>query len=290
MKFIQKISAICVVALALTACNSHPDNFNFDKALVTGYTHFANYKANHATPAPNATDIEHFQMKAQKPAARAKAEDLKNWDLLPFHYNELAAARERLVIALSNQNRETFPVHAGRAQVSFDCWVEKAEQKWDLLAIERCRNSFYESIRILENAMQAQYPLQVQEEAQPNLPPVAQIVSRPQPKPSEVIYFDFDSDKLKTSESSKLKAISDYVKSTDDSKIKLDGHTDRAGSDKYNDDLSKRRANTVKKSLETMGVDSDLIESEAHGESQPAIQTNDGVKEPKNRRVNIKVK
>jgi outer membrane protein OmpA-like peptidoglycan-associated protein len=51
--------------------------------------------------------------------------------------------------------------------------------------------------------------------------------------------------------------------------------------------LSKRRADVVKEVMIQMGARGDAIKVEAHGESDPAVKTADGVKEAKNRRVEI---
>ena len=55
----------------------------------------------------------------------------------------------------------------------------------------------------------------------------------------------------------------------------------------YNDDLSKRRADNVAKRLIAGGVEASSVTIEAFGETQPAVPTDDGVREPANRRVEI---
>ena len=65
------------------------------------------------------------------------------------------------------------------------------------------------------------------------------------------------------------------------------GHTDKSGPDNYNMALSLRRANTVKDSLVRNGVPATAISVVGVGESQPLVQTADGVREPQNRRVEI---
>jgi outer membrane protein OmpA-like peptidoglycan-associated protein len=71
------------------------------------------------------------------------------------------------------------------------------------------------------------------------------------------------------------------------SRIELTGHTDSSGDEKYNLDLSKRRAEAVR----TAFVALDFKESEililAKGETSPVVMTPDGKYEPKNRRVEI---
>ncbi len=72
------------------------------------------------------------------------------------------------------------------------------------------------------------------------------------------------------------------------------GHTDRIGSDKYNQKLSERRAKQVADYLVAQGVASGIIQSVGKGESEPVVQC-DGTKATKklisclqpNRRVTI---
>ena len=50
------------------------------------------------------------------------------------------------------------------------------------------------------------------------------------------------------------------------------GHTDRIGSDAYNQKLSERRANQVKAYLASQGVAESIIEAVGKGESEPVVQ------------------
>ena len=67
----------------------------------------------------------------------------------------------------------------------------------------------------------------------------------------------------------------------------ITGHADRAGSDAYNWDISLDRADAVRGVLEAMGVPAALIAVRAAGETEPLAPTEDGVRERKNRRVEI---
>jgi len=100
------------------------------------------------------------------------------------------------------------------------------------------------------------------------------------------IYFDVNSDKLKPESAPSIKEIATVIKDNPDIKVKIVGHTDSDGADDLNLDLSKRRAESVKKEMVTShGIDSGRLETEGKGESQP-ISTNDsGVNKAKNRRV-----
>ena len=70
-------------------------------------------------------------------------------------------------------------------------------------------------------------------------------------------------------------------------RITATGHADRSGPEDYNMALSLRRANAVKDALVRDGVPATAISVIGKGETQPLVQTADGVREPQNRRVEI---
>ena len=67
------------------------------------------------------------------------------------------------------------------------------------------------------------------------------------------------------------------------------GHTDTSGSARYNQRLSERRAKAVADAMVGLGVNQSLLSVDWKGESMPAVNTGDGVKEPLNRRATIDI-
>jgi hypothetical protein len=63
--------------------------------------------------------------------------------------------------------------------------------------------------------------------------------------------------------------------------------SEELGSEQYNLDLSQRRARFVVGALKQAGISEQLLKYFAFGESDPAVPTEDGVAEPRNRRVEI---
>jgi OOP family OmpA-OmpF porin len=55
----------------------------------------------------------------------------------------------------------------------------------------------------------------------------------------------------------------------------ITGHADRIGSEKYNQNLSERRAAAVKDYLVSQGIDAGRLESAAKGESEPVVDCKD---------------
>jgi OmpA-OmpF porin, OOP family len=68
------------------------------------------------------------------------------------------------------------------------------------------------------------------------------------------------------------------------------GHTDKVGSDQFNDALALRRAEAVRTTLIVRGVAPANITTVGRGKREPLIPTADGVAEPRNRRVEIVVR
>lgn len=69
--------------------------------------------------------------------------------------------------------------------------------------------------------------------------------------------------------------------------IVVTGHTDRQGADDANDRLSLQRAQTVRSLLIARGFNAQLVEAVGRGEREPLVPTDDGVAEPRNRRVEL---
>ena len=99
--------------------------------------------------------------------------------------------------------------------------------------------------------------------------------------------FDFDSAEISGPGSLKIAEIIEVYGQGLPVTIVVSGHADHAGPATYNETLSQRRAETVRKKLIEAGVPVQLITASFHGERRPLIETENGVREPLNRRVKI---
>jgi OOP family OmpA-OmpF porin len=72
-------------------------------------------------------------------------------------------------------------------------------------------------------------------------------------------------------------------------RVEIEGHASSQGDEKYNLDLTERRAFAVAKAISAMGVAENRLVPIGYGEYCPAIDRGNDVDEPKNRRVLFKV-
>lgn len=68
------------------------------------------------------------------------------------------------------------------------------------------------------------------------------------------------------------------------------GHTDRVGTEQFNDSLSLQRAERVRGELVKLGIAEARVQIAGRGEREPLVPTDDEVAEPRNRRVEISVR
>ena len=105
--------------------------------------------------------------------------------------------------------------------------------------------------------------------------------------PSFMVFFDWDRSNLSQQALTTIGQAAAAFKSKGNARITATGHTDTSGPEAYNMALSLRRANAVKDALVREGVPAAAISVVGRGESNPLVQTADGVREPQNRRVEI---
>ncbi|MQA67190.1 MAG: outer membrane beta-barrel protein [Alphaproteobacteria bacterium] len=127
---------------------------------------------------------------------------------------------------------------------------------------------------------------------QPAPAPETRPAPAPEPAPAPVqrsflIFFDWDKADIRADTRKILEAAAAAAKKGNYVKIQLTGHADRSGAARYNQGLSERRAAAAKAILIGLGLSGDTIATVGRGETQPLVSTADGVREPRNRRVEI---
>ena len=102
-----------------------------------------------------------------------------------------------------------------------------------------------------------------------------------------VVLFDWDKATLDTEAKSIVREASTFAQRETATRIRVIGHTDRSGANAYNMALSERRARSVKSELVRLGLPESDIAVLWRGELENRIRTDDGIREPQNRRVEI---
>jgi OOP family OmpA-OmpF porin len=117
-----------------------------------------------------------------------------------------------------------------------------------------------------------------------------EVAHLPRPPMSFTVYFEYASPQLTAESREALPRILAEITSRSAPDLRLHGHADRAGTNKNNKRMSKRRVEAIRDRILEAGVAGDFIDVRWHGEDMPAVATEDGVSEARNRRVEIRIR
>lgn len=263
--------------MMLTACDStaslkelrrvEPSSNAYQAALASRYQHYAERKV----AAYDWWTSKYFADKGLMAAYGREVlpEDPATWDIPTTMQDEFAEARNQLMAALPAA-KTSQPAEAATAVVAYDQWVELQDNGWDEPRIADARDDFFAALGALK-------------------PGDASAKTAPSPveTTSTVLYFPFDAATLTDTAKAAIAELAAYLKSAGNATININGHADRAGSDDYNMSLSEQRARLVEEALVAAGVPQSMLHYFAFGETDPKQPTDDGQREPLNRRVEI---
>lgn len=104
------------------------------------------------------------------------------------------------------------------------------------------------------------------------------------------VLFDFDRADLRKEAVPELEKVATVLREYPNAKARIDGHTDGKGESAYNQKLSERRAETVRKWFEKQGVTT-RMSSKGWGKTRPVAPNSmpDGKDDPEGRRKNRRV-
>jgi OOP family OmpA-OmpF porin len=106
----------------------------------------------------------------------------------------------------------------------------------------------------------------------------------------EGVAFRFDSAELTDLGRGQVYLAGQRLKEKSDVTIVVEGHTDNVGTDKYNQKLGMRRAETIIKELSRLGIDTSKMSTASLGESKPLVTQESPWAHALNRRVEFQVK
>jgi OOP family OmpA-OmpF porin len=104
------------------------------------------------------------------------------------------------------------------------------------------------------------------------------------------IEFDTKKDTIRPVSKPVLDKAVEVLKEFTDISVNIVGHTDDVGAPEFNLDLSKRRAEAVKKYLVDKGIDASRITTEGRGMTDPEVPNDSEANRAKNRRIEFEVR
>jgi len=103
------------------------------------------------------------------------------------------------------------------------------------------------------------------------------------------ILFDTDSAVAKEDAVERLLKVGDILAKYSDDRVRIEGHTDSQGNAKYNEELSMRRAQTVREVLLGRGVQPAQVTALGMGETRPVADNKTAAGRAQNRRVELHI-
>ena len=104
---------------------------------------------------------------------------------------------------------------------------------------------------------------------------------------NEDIFFEFDSSTLSPKAQAILKAKAEWMARNPHLNIVIEGHCDNRGTTEYNLALGERRAESVKRYLEDLGISESRIRTISYGEERPLAKGDTEEAWAKNRRAHF---
>ncbi|HUB84671.1 MAG TPA: OmpA family protein [Rhizomicrobium sp.] len=283
-------------ALALSGCagnglfddldQAQPIGSPFQQALFKDYAFVARSFGDVDTSAPTAFDAEDSDSGeptdmnvsdlatayAQKALEAAKGNNVAP-ESPPDGDADAATQHDRLLKDLE-AGSDKFPDDSARAQVEYDCWIMNGRVASQHDASLQCRSGLDAALAQLEHDINP-------------APVVTTTTTTTTTSANYQVYFNLNSWALSAEQLTVLQQAIATARAGGQAHITIVGHTDTSGSAAYNQRLSVKRANVVEEALVDMGARREAISASGVGENDLAVQTGDGVKEPKNRRAVI---
>lgn len=238
-------------------------------------------------------DFEHDYLSAENYINRAnlikagqlvEPEPVHFRELSPDVEKELTASRARLMEAFHRGAPKLFPRRSAMAQISYECWMQEAEENVQPHDVEACRSQYQELIADIEASLNVVEGVVDEEQRIDNQLGSGEALIYNGPY---FVYFEFDKTILTPASKKKMEQLIKLSKEMGPDRIILRGHADRSGSDRYNVGLSKRRVNKIATIMLQAGLPKSKFKASYFGERKPKVPTPDGQRNWANRRVSV---
>jgi len=272
-----------VLTLVGTTTFAHADEHGTTKAFMQALSGQYRALAEVERQSGDYRDAERYAARAQAAADGSPltpTEASSRGAFLKEHYvDDLSAARNRLIGVYERRARNLAPAASARAESSYECWLEQAAEDLQPGHIAACRDAFMLAMNEAEKILDT--PVAVTEPPPPPAP-------TPQPEIHRV-YFDFNKSSLTGDATAVLARVREDYIAADRARIQAIGWADTVGGDSYNLNLSRKRAAVVRQHLVDLGIPGSALATDARGEENLPQPTADGVREPRNRQVEVTV-
>jgi outer membrane protein OmpA-like peptidoglycan-associated protein len=271
------------LALALCACVSTPQP---NAALESAHAAVLAAESD-----PNVSKYAALDLQAAK-------QDLAIADDAALHHQETAIAHPAYMAA---QNARLAQMHA--AAMADDARVAAGQAERDQILLSS-RNREVQNAKMATNEakMLASEALDQRDQAAQQAALATQESARLQaeldqlkaiPTPRGLVLtlgdvlFDTGRSELNPGAGRKLDQLAQFLGEHKERRVQIDGFTDSVGTDSYNEELSRRRADAVKSALLVRGIDSSRISTQGYGKAFPVANNTDSGGRQLNRRVEV---
>jgi outer membrane protein OmpA-like peptidoglycan-associated protein len=104
---------------------------------------------------------------------------------------------------------------------------------------------------------------------------------------SDYLKFEFDKAELRPEDRELLSRVAGILMTSKDYTVSVNGHTDDVGTEEYNQQLSERRAQSVRDYLVKAGLEPAILTVVGHGKKRPLVPGTSPEARAKNRRVEL---
>jgi len=289
------LRTICslLAIILISACSSSYEklknvesqkNNSFSASLLNAYKDKAIFEAEEMHDWNSAKLYSEKALEALE-GKEVKPQKIQYWKLSNEYISDLSYSYNNLM-EIYDDAKIVDHHNLAKAISSLDCWAEQQEEDWQTWDINKCKEDFINAMHVLyEKIVNNKNNTSIKNNK--NLESVSVVTKNEKKEIMQIIYFDFDESTLSQISIQTInkflnknkKSISNFV---------IIGHADTKGSNKYNLELSLKRAEAVKNILLNNGIKQDKISILGRGEEFLAVKTADNVAHPANRRAIIR--
>ncbi len=197
------------------------------------------------------------------------------------------AERDQIMLAARTREVQNAKMQANAAKMA----TNEALNERDLAAMQAAQANQQAAQASQEASLANQQAAQSSQEASRLQAELDALKAKPTPRGLVMtlgdVLFDTGRAELNPGAGRKLDQLAQFLSEHPDRRVQIDGFTDSVGTDSYNQDLSRRRADAVKMALTVRGIDASRISTQGYGKSYPVADNNDSGGRQLNRRVEV---